>query len=108
MIVMANCKFSFCRTKKWSLTFALRTLSSSTLDALKEFYAERDAHTQKFAKLQAAAEERATSTGAEQAEPLSMDLFTEDWNESQFWVRHGTLLSRGTLPWVPVVWYLLI
>jgi hypothetical protein len=55
-------------------------LSSSALDALKEFYAERHAHDEEFAKLQAKAE------ALHAAGQLSMDSFTEDWNESQFWV----------------------
>ncbi|KAK4452068.1 putative N6-adenine methyltransferase-domain-containing protein [Podospora aff. communis PSN243] len=61
------------------------TLSSSALDALKEFYAERDAHAEKFAKLQADAEERLHGQA-----PLSMDLFAEDWNKSQFWYSEET------------------
>lgn len=52
-------------------------LSADTLAALAEFNAEKDAHKQKFDKLKAAAEEDAH---------LSMEAFTEDWNESQFWV----------------------
>lgn len=52
------------------------------MDALKSFYAERDAHAQQFEKLQAAAEEQHASSSQQ---PLSMSLFTEDWNESQFW-----------------------
>jgi hypothetical protein len=55
-------------------------LSSSALDALKEFYAERHARNDEFAKLQAKAE------ALHAAGQLSMDAFTEDWNESQFWV----------------------
>jgi cyclophilin family peptidyl-prolyl cis-trans isomerase len=55
-------------------------LSSSALDALKEFYAERHAHNEELAKLQAKAE------ALHAAGQLSMDSFTEDWNESQFWV----------------------
>lgn len=67
-------------------------LSSSALDALKEFYAERDAREERFAKLKAQAEEQfdAASAGAAAGggpvQPLSMDVFAEDWNKSQFWV----------------------
>lgn len=61
-------------------------LSSHALAALAEFNAEKDAHQEKFAKLQAQAEANATSGGGGGA-PLSMEAFTEDWNESQFWVR---------------------
>jgi hypothetical protein len=60
-------------------------LSASTLDALKQFYAERDARAEQFAKLQAQAEEQHAASQA-QAKPLSIEAFTEDWNESQFWV----------------------
>lgn len=79
-----------------------RTLSSHALDALKEFYTERDARAKKFEELQAEAEERAkaaaegtaaSSSGAGSAltYPLSMETFGEDWNESQFWVRATVL-----------------
>jgi len=57
-------------------------LSGSALSALKEFYAERDAHERQFEDLKAEAEKNATSSA-----PLSMEAFAEDWNESQFWVR---------------------
>lgn len=57
-----------------------RTLSPFALEALAQFHAEKEAHRHKFEKLQAEAEEV-------EDEPLSMELFGEDWNESQFWVR---------------------
>ncbi|KAK4228187.1 putative N6-adenine methyltransferase-domain-containing protein [Podospora fimiseda] len=63
-------------------------LSSSALDALKQFYAERDARAEHFAKLHQKAEElHEAATSQDDSEPklLSMDAFTEDWNESQFW-----------------------
>ncbi|KAK3941176.1 nadh-ubiquinone oxidoreductase 39 kda [Diplogelasinospora grovesii] len=82
--------------------FGRRALSSSALDALKQFYAERDAHQQQFAKLQAAAEQQqlhsspsssASASGTRQQQTeneegvqLSMDAFMEDWQESQFWI----------------------
>lgn len=85
-----------------------RTLSSHALDALKEFYTERDARAKKFEELQAEAEERAkaaaegtvaSSSGAGSAltYPLSMETFGEDWNESQFWVCATILLYRCLL-----------
>ena len=58
-----------------------RALSSSTLDALKEFYADRDARLKQFEDLKTVAEQN-----AERGVPLTMDAFAEDWNESQFWV----------------------
>ena len=86
-------------------------LSSSALDALKEFYAERDAHAERFARMQARAEDEAAGRTAPGAQgeapaaagpgeaPLSMEAFTEDWNESQFWYAEETaaLLARNLL-----------
>jgi len=60
-------------------------LSGSALSALKEFYAERDAHERQFEDLKAEAEKNATSSA-----PLSMEAFAEDWNESQFWYSDET------------------
>ena len=54
-----------------------RTLSAHALAALAAFNADKDEHAKKFDKLKAEAE----ADG-----PLSMEAFTEDWNESQFWV----------------------
>ncbi|KAK4108206.1 hypothetical protein N656DRAFT_446691 [Canariomyces notabilis] len=74
------------------------TLSSSTLDALKQFYAERDARAEQFAKLKAQAEEQ-HAAAATNAGQLSIEAFTEDWNESQFWYSDETasLLARELL-----------
>jgi len=58
-----------------------RALSSSTLNALKEFYADRDARLKQFEDLKNVAEVSASGNA-----PLTMDAFAEDWNESQFWV----------------------
>jgi hypothetical protein len=51
------------------------------MDALKQFYEEKETHTQQFAKLLAD-----TKRQNDEYHPLTMDAFTEDWNESQFWV----------------------
>lgn len=67
------------------------TLSSHALDALKQFYTERDTHAERFEKLKASAEYSAQSE-----EPLSMEAFTEDWNESQFWVSCHSLKFRSS------------
>ncbi|KAJ4291573.1 Protein-lysine N-methyltransferase efm5 [Collariella sp. IMI 366227] len=60
------------------------TLSSSTLDALKAFYADRDARAEQFAKLKAGAEEhmRQLKRGGGEKKVLSMEVFGEDWNET--------------------------
>ncbi|CZS92698.1 hypothetical protein WAI453_006605 [Rhynchosporium graminicola] len=62
-------------------------LSSSALSALKEFYSEREAREKQFEDLKAVAEQSAVSTSNK---PLSMDVFTENWNESQFWYSDET------------------
>ena len=62
-------------------------LSSGALDALKEFYGERDARQKQFEDLKAQAEDDFEGK-------LSMEAFTEDWNASQFWVRDSILLVR--------------
>ncbi|EDN95177.1 hypothetical protein SS1G_11052 [Sclerotinia sclerotiorum 1980 UF-70] len=68
-------------------------LSGSALDALKEFYADRDAHQQKFEALKQRAEDQADGV------PLTMDAFAEDWNESQFWYSNetATILAQELL-----------
>lgn len=66
-----------------------RTLSAHALDALQEFYTDRDARARQFEELKAAAEEREAAGREGEAAlvyPLSMETFGEDWNESQFWV----------------------
>ncbi|OBT47943.1 hypothetical protein VE00_01615 [Pseudogymnoascus sp. WSF 3629] len=56
-------------------------LSGSALEALKEFYAERDAKEKELENLKAK-----KNTG----DILSMDTFTENWNDSQFWYSQET------------------
>ncbi|CCT67460.1 probable NADH2 dehydrogenase (ubiquinone) 40K chain [Fusarium fujikuroi IMI 58289] len=83
------------------------SLSSHALAALAEFHAEKDAHEKTFEKLRTGAAPRAGAglgvvepededPVAEDADdqPLSMAAFTEDWNESQFWVRKTTCTNN--------------
>ena len=66
-----------------------RTLSAHALDALQEFYSGRDARARQFEELKAAAEAREADGSEREAAlvyPLSMEMFGEDWNKSQFWV----------------------
>lgn len=82
----------------FTVSLHFRTLSSSALDALKDFYKERDEREKRFAELQAVAEAAAKAKATADAEAaaaadaaaalpdLSMAAFTEDWNKSQFWV----------------------
>ncbi|KAF6841544.1 nadh-ubiquinone oxidoreductase 39 kda [Colletotrichum musicola] len=65
--------------------FFYTVLSSHALAALAEFNAEKDAHQERFEKLRAQAEANAAGDGV-----LSMEAFTEDWNESQFWYSDET------------------
>jgi len=60
-------------------------LSGSALDALKEFYADRDARQKQFEDLKAHAESDAAGQTS-----LTMDAFAENWNESQFWYSQDT------------------
>ncbi|KAM0277542.1 hypothetical protein ACHAQH_005741 [Verticillium albo-atrum] len=60
-------------------------LSSHALAALAEFNAEKDAHQKRFEELNAKAEENAANNV-----PLSMSVFEEDWNKSQFWYSDET------------------
>ncbi|KAL6709596.1 Protein-lysine N-methyltransferase efm5 [Coniothyrium glycines] len=67
-------------------------LSAGALDALKEFYGERDARQEQFEKLKSQAEDDFEGK-------LSMDAFAEDWNVSQFWYSDetATVLARRLL-----------
>ncbi|KAI1117837.1 putative N6-adenine methyltransferase-domain-containing protein [Nemania sp. NC0429] len=82
------------------------TLSADTLAALGEFYAERDAQTEKLETLKArveaggqgrggadeGTEEEVEGGGGNEspAQELSIHAFTENWNESQFWYSDET------------------
>jgi hypothetical protein len=67
-------------------------LPSDTLRALAEFQAERDAKAKEFEDLKRQAENDFTGK-------LSMDVFGEDWNASQFWYTDDTanVLARQLL-----------
>ncbi|KAL2283115.1 hypothetical protein FJTKL_10217 [Diaporthe vaccinii] len=70
-----------------------RTLSAHALDALQEFYSDRDARAKEYEELRAAAEEREAAGREKEAAlvyPLSMATFGEDWNKSQFWYSDET------------------
>lgn len=68
-----------------NLTYPASQLNPSALAALQEFYTERDTRSKQFEDLKASAE-----TEFDKSAPLSMDLFTEDWNASQFWYTDAT------------------
>ncbi|MCJ1432622.1 Muc22p [Xylographa pallens] len=60
-------------------------LSGNTLAALQDFYNDRDAQQKRFQELKLATESNSQ-------QKLSMDMFTEDWNASQFWYNDETAL----------------
>jgi hypothetical protein len=64
-----------------------RELSSSTLAALQEFYNDKNSQA-KLLNDSAAKEDGAPNEG-----PLSMSVFAEDWNQSQFWYSEATARS---------------
>lgn len=61
-------------------------LSGDTLQLLREFHSERDAHAKLFEDLKAQAEDNFETGNAK----LTMDIFSEDWNASQFWYTDST------------------
>lgn len=60
------------------------TLSSDAITALQEFYAEKELADKRFEDLKAEMAQSALKT------PLTMEMFLEDWNASQFWVQHSS------------------
>ncbi|KAF2466680.1 uncharacterized protein BDR25DRAFT_336271 [Lindgomyces ingoldianus] len=69
-------------------------LSAGALDALKEFYSERDSRQKRFEDLKTQAEDDFGGNAK-----LSMEAFTEDWNASQFWYNDetATILAQQLL-----------
>lgn len=69
-----------------------RQLSGDALAALQQFYGERDERAKQFEDLKAKAEDDFDGK-------LSMDVFTEDWNASQFWYSDetATVLAKQLL-----------
>lgn len=72
--------FLVIREEKNKSNVKQRVLSSSTIAALQEFYTERDIQEKRFEDLKARIESQTLQA------PFSMDMFSEDWNASQFWV----------------------
>ncbi len=66
-------------TRNWQSS--KRELSSSAFAALEEFYNEREVTEKRFEDLKAGLNLESPPSVA-----LSMDMFSEDWNASQFWV----------------------
>lgn len=60
-----------------------RELSADTLAILGAFYSEKEQNEKHFEDMKAKMEQESLQA------PLSMDMFAEDWNASQFWVTLG-------------------
>ncbi|SPO05085.1 related to NADH2 dehydrogenase (ubiquinone) 40K chain [Cephalotrichum gorgonifer] len=60
-------------------------LSSHALEALAQFTAERDVQVHRFEKLKMEVDAQHSRDAA-----LTIESFTEDWNESQFWYTQET------------------
>lgn len=78
-----------CKVLCTSITFLPSQLSGRALEALADFYSERDSEKQRLEQLRIAAERQGGDT------KLSMGAFTEDWNASQFWVWNSQLPGHG-------------
>ena len=61
-------------------------LPGDTIAALREFYTERELSAKRFEELKADLEER--------PQILSINMFMEDWNASQFWVWLSLCIER--------------
>lgn len=59
-------------------------LHGDTLAALHEFYSERELKEKRFQDLKTSIEQKSSQA------QLSMDMFSEDWNASQFWYSDET------------------
>ena len=64
------------------MTYSYRELSGKAIAALQEFYCERRQRAQRFEELKTVAEQNDADV------KWSMEMFTEDWNASQFWVSY--------------------
>ncbi|CAF9942811.1 MAG: hypothetical protein ALECFALPRED_010083 [Alectoria fallacina] len=71
-----------------------RELHSDTLAALKDFYSDRELKEKRFQDLKSDIEQNSSQV------QLSMDMFSEDWNTSQFWYSDETanILAKQLLP----------
>ncbi|MCJ1264324.1 hypothetical protein MMC22_004195 [Lobaria immixta] len=71
----------------------LPELSSGAFAALQEFYSEREVSAKRFEDLKTRLDQEASQS------TLSMNMFSEDWNASQFWYSDdtATLLAKELL-----------
>ena len=69
----------------------IRELPDDALAALQDFYRDRDSREKRFHDLVLEVEQGNASSR------LSMDMFSEDWNASQFWVLKKQIIIRDML-----------
>ena len=62
------------------MTAPFRELHADTLAALQEFYSESFSKEERFQSLKDDIEQKNSQAH------VTMDMFSEDWNASQFWV----------------------
>ena len=74
---------SFVRLIQITFLIVARELHGDTIAALQEFYTERDSQEKRFQDLKSHIEQMSSQA------QLSMGIFSEDWNASQFWVSRG-------------------
>ncbi|KAL9031229.1 MAG: hypothetical protein Q9196_000729 [Gyalolechia fulgens] len=69
-------------------------LSADTLAVLGDFYSEKERNEKQFEDMKAQMEQERFEA------PLSMSMFSEDWNASQFWAifKEDTIVSCATRP----------
>lgn len=81
-----------CKRSHWNFTSIesdryASELSSNTLAALQEFYLETELKEKRFEDLKTDVEEKSLQA------QLSMDMFSENWNASQFWVNFYSIYA---------------
>ena len=67
--------------------FFVSVLSHDAFAALQDFYSERDQRQQRLDDLKSRIDQTPQI-------PLSMEMFSEDWNASQFWVFSENMVVR--------------
>ena len=82
--------YAFINIPKTPAEIEHRKLSNDTLAILTDFYNERDDRQKRFEQLKLAIEDVSGTN------KLSMDMFTEDWNSSQFWVTFSPDQPHGS------------
>lgn len=83
-------------TLRLTLAFLSSVLSGDAFAALQDFYSEKDQREKDFEELK----NKAENNEQLQSTPLSMNMFSEDWNASQFWVENYLLTKSYCLSYL--------